>query len=215
MHDSVSNLLRIKEEINLKDSKNYRIIAVSKTFGEEKILPLIDFGHIDFGENKVQEALLKWSTIKGKFKNIKLHMVGKLQTNKVKHAIKIFDYIHSLDNFKLAKKISVEQKKINKNLKLLIQVNIGDEHQKNGLNQNEVKDFLEVCKKDLKLNIVGLMCIPPNEIEPEKYFSEMMKMKQELNLEELSMGMSNDYLSAINHGSTMIRVGSKIFGQRS
>tara|TARA_Y100000591_G_scaffold119602_1_gene102195 strand:+ start:1959 stop:2606 length:648 start_codon:yes stop_codon:yes gene_type:complete len=215
MHDSVSNLLRIKEEINLKDSKNYRIIAVSKTFGEEKILPLIDFGHIDFGENKVQEALLKWSTIKGKFKNIKLHMVGKLQTNKVKHAIKIFDYIHSLDNFKLAKKISVEQKKINKNLKLLIQVNIGDEHQKNGLNQNEVKNFLEVCKKDLKLNIVGLMCIPPNEIEPEKYFSEMMKMKQELNLEELSMGMSNDYLSAINHGSTMIRVGSKIFGQRS
>tara|TARA_B100000575_G_scaffold105449_1_gene84020 strand:- start:308 stop:955 length:648 start_codon:yes stop_codon:yes gene_type:complete len=215
MHDSVSNLLRIKEEINLKDSKNYRIIAVSKTFGEEKILPLIDFGHIDFGENKVQEALLKWSTIKDKFKNIKLHMVGKLQTNKVKHAIKIFDYIHSLDNFKLAKKISVEQKKINKNLKLLIQVNIGDEHQKNGLNQNEVKNFLEVCKKDLKLNIVGLMCIPPNEIEPEKYFSEMMKMKQELNLEELSMGMSNDYLSAINHGSTMIRVGSKIFGQRS
>ena len=215
MHDSVSNLLRIKEEINLKDSKNHRIIAVSKTFGEEKILPLIDFGHIDFGENKVQEALLKWSTIKDKFKDIKLHMVGKLQTNKVKHAIKIFDYIHSLDNYKLAEKISIEQKKINKNLKLLIQVNIGDEHQKNGLNQNEVKNFLEVCKNDLKLNIIGLMCIPPNEKEPEKYFSEMMKMKQELNLEELSMGMSNDYLSAINHGSTMIRVGSKIFGQRS
>ncbi len=215
MHDTVSNLLRIKAEINSKDSKNLKIIAVSKTFSKEKILPLIDYGHIDFGENKVQEAVLKWSSIKDEFKNIKLHMVGKLQTNKVKHAIKIFDYIHSLDNYKLAEKISLEQKKINKNLKLLVQVNIGDEDQKNGLNPKEVKNFLEVCKNDLELDVIGLMCIPPNDNIPEKYFSEMMKMKKEFSLEEISMGMSKDYLSAIKYGSTMIRLGSKIFGQRS
>tara|TARA_Y100000591_G_scaffold166972_1_gene144020 strand:- start:155 stop:802 length:648 start_codon:yes stop_codon:yes gene_type:complete len=215
MHDTVSNLLRIKAEINSKDSKNLKIIAVSKTFSKEKILPLIDYGHIDFGENKVQEAVLKWSSIKDEFKNIKLHMVGKLQTNKVKHAIKIFDYIHSLDNYKLAEKISLEQKKINKNLRLLVQVNIGDEDQKNGLNPKEVKNFLEVCKNDLELDVIGLMCIPPNDNIPEKYFSEMMKMKKEFSLEEISMGMSKDYLSAIKYGSTMIRLGSKIFGQRS
>tara|TARA_B100000676_G_C17904541_1_gene746504 strand:+ start:110 stop:757 length:648 start_codon:yes stop_codon:yes gene_type:complete len=215
MHDTITNLLRIKEEINLKDKKNLKIIAVSKTFSEEKILPLIDYGHIDFGENKVQEAVSKWSSIKDKFKDIKLHMVGKLQSNKVKHAIKIFDYIHSLDNYKLAEKISTEQKKIQKDLKLFIQVNIGNENQKSGIDQNEIKNFLEVCRNELKLNVIGLMCIPPNDEKSKNYFSEMLRMKEELNLNDLSMGMSNDYLDAINYGSTMIRVGSKIFGKRS
>ena len=215
MHDTITNLLRIKEEINLKDKKNLKIIAVSKTFSEEKILPLIDYGHIDFGENKVQEAVSKWSSIKDKFKDIKLHMVGKLQSNKVKHAIKIFDYIHSLDNYKLAEKISTEQKKIQKDLKLFIQVNIGNENQKSGIDQNEIKNFLEVCRNELKLNVIGLMCIPPNDEKTKNYFSEMLRMKEELNLNDLSMGMSNDYLDAINYGSTMIRVGSKIFGKRS
>ena len=215
MHDTITNLLRIKEEINLKDKKNLKIIAVSKTFSEEKILPLIDYGHIDFGENKVQEAVSKWSSIKDKFKDIKLHMVGKLQSNKVKHAIKIFDYIHSLDNYKLAEKISTEQKKIQKDLKLFIQVNIGNENQKSGIDQNEIKNFLEVCRNELKLNVIGLMCIPPNDEKSKNYFSEMLRMKEELNLNDLSMGMSNDYLDAINCGSTMIRVGSKIFGKRS
>ena len=215
MHDTITNLLRIKEEINLKDKKNLKIIAVSKTFSEEKILPLIDYGHIDFGENKVQEAVSKWSSIKDKFKDIKLHMVGKLQSNKVKHAIKIFDYIHSLDNYKLAEKISTEQKKIQKDLKLFIQVNIGNENQKSGIDQKGVKNFLEVCRNELKLNVIGLMCIPPNDEKSKNYFSEMLRMKEELNLNDLSMGMSNDYLDAINYGSTMIRVGSKIFGKRS
>ena len=215
MHDTITNLLRIKEEINLKDKKNLKIIAVSKTFSEEKILPLIDYGHIDFGENKVQEAVSKWSSIKDKFKDIKLHMVGKLQSNKVKHAVKIFDYIHSLDNYKLAEKISTEQKKIQKDLKLFIQVNIGNENQKSGIDQNEIKNFLEVCRNELKLNVIGLMCIPPNDEKSKNYFSEMLRMKEELNLNDLSMGMSNDYLDAINYGSTMIRVGSKIFGKRS
>ena len=215
MHDTITNLLRIKEEINLKDKKNLKIIAVSKTFSEEKILPLIDYGHIDFGENKVQEAVSKWSSIKDKFKDIKLHMVGKLQSNKVKHAIKIFDYIHSLDNYKLAEKISTEQKKIQKDLKLFIQVNIGNENQKSGIDQKEIKNFLKVCRNELKLNVIGLMCIPPNDEKSKNYFSEMLRMKEELNLNDLSMGMSNDYLDAINCGSTMIRVGSKIFGKRS
>ena len=215
MHDTITNLLRIKEEINLKDKKNLKIIAVSKTFSEEKILPLIDYGHIDFGENKVQEAVSKWSSIKDKFKDIKLHMVGKLQSNKVKHAIKIFDYIHSLDYYKLAEKISTEQKKIQKDLKLFIQVNIGNENQKSGIDQKEIKNFLKVCRNELKLNVIGLMCIPPNDEKSKNYFSEMLRMKEELNLNDLSMGMSNDYLDAINYGSTMIRVGSKIFGKRS
>ncbi len=215
MHDTITNLLRIKEEINLKDKKNLKIIAVSKTFSEEKILPLIDYGHIDFGENKVQEAVSKWSSIKDEFKDIKLHMVGKLQSNKVKHAVKIFDYIHSLDNYKLAEKISTEQKKIQKDLKLFIQVNIGNENQKSGIDQKEIKNFLKVCRNELKLNVIGLMCIPPNDEKSKNYFSEMLRMKEELNLNDLSMGMSNDYLDAINYGSTMIRVGSKIFGKRS
>ncbi len=215
MHKTIINLLKIKEEINLKDLKDIKIIAVSKTFNEEKILPLINHGHLDFGENKVQEALSKWTNIKEKYNEIKLHMIGKLQSNKVKHAVKIFDYIHSLDNEKLAEKISNEQKKINKNIDLLIQVNVGKELQKNGIDKPDVKNFFEFCKNDLKLNIIGLMCIPPNDGKTNEYFSEMLKLKNQLNLNNLSMGMSNDYLEAIENGSTMIRVGSKIFGERS
>jgi len=179
------------------------------------VLPLIEFGHTDFGENKVQEALTKWSEIKIKFKQVKLHMIGKLQSNKVKHAVKIFDYIHSLDNIKLAEKISQEQKKISKDIKLFIQVNIGKEQQKSGIELPEVKNFLNICKDDLKLNVVGFMCIPPNDDKSDEYYSKMQHLNNEIKLDELSMGMSNDYQNAIKYGATMIRVGSKIFGLRN
>ena len=215
MHSTIINLLKIEEEINLKNNQDIKIIAVSKTFNEEKIFPLLEHGHLDFGENKVQEALSKWANLKEKYKEIKLHMIGKLQSNKVKHAVKIFDYIHSLDNIKLAEKIANEQKKINKNIKLLIQVNVGNEKQKNGIDSLDVKNFLKVCKDDLKLNVIGIMCIPPNDKKTNEYFSKMLKLKDELSLSNLSMGMSNDYLNAVQHGSTMIRVGSKIFGERN
>tara|TARA_B100001121_G_scaffold288650_1_gene286953 strand:+ start:724 stop:1371 length:648 start_codon:yes stop_codon:yes gene_type:complete len=215
MDHTISNLLRIKEEINLKESINTKIIAVTKTFTEEKILPLVKFGHVDFGENKVQEALSKWTKIKDDYKKVKLHMIGKLQTNKVKNAVKIFDYIHSVNSYKLAEKISIEQKKINKDLKLFIQINIGSEDQKNGIEINEVENFLKICTKDLNLCIIGIMCIPPNDSETEKYFSEMFEIKKKLSLDDLSMGMSNDYMSAIKFGSTFVRIGSKIFGQRN
>ena len=214
MDHTITNLLRIKEEINLKDSHNTKIIAVTKTFPADKILPLLKSGHVDFGENKVQEAALKWSKIKDDYKDIKLHMIGKLQTNKVKHAVKIFDYIHSVDNLKLAEKISQEQKKIDKNIKLFIQVNIGSEDQKNGINLKDAKNFLNICVKELQLDIIGLMCIPPNDNKEEKYFTEMFNLKNQLSLNELSMGMSNDYLLAIKYGSTYVRIGSKIFGPR-
>ena len=215
MHNTIINLLKIEEEINLKNNQDIKIIAVSKTFNEEKIFPLLEHGHLDFGENKVQEALSKWANLKEKYKEIKLHMIGKLQSNKVKHAVKIFDYIHSLDNIKLAEKIANEQKKINKDIKLLIQVNVGNEKQKNGIDTLNVKNFLEVCKNDLKLNVIGIMCIPPNDKKTNEYFSKMLKLKDELNLSNLSMGMSNDYLNAVQHGSTMIRVVSKIFVERN
>ena len=214
MDHTITNLLRIKEEINLKDSHNIKIIAVTKTFPADKVLPLLKAGHVDFGENKVQEAALKWSKIKDDYKDIKLHMIGKLQTNKVKHAVKIFDYIHSVDNLKLAEKISQEQKKIDKNIKLFIQVNIGSEDQKNGINLKDAKIFLNICVKELQLDIIGLMCIPPNDNREEKYFSEMLDLKNQLSLNELSMRMSNDYLLAIKYGSTYVRIGSKIFGPR-
>ena len=215
MHNTITNLLRIREEINLKIDRNIKIIAVSKTFNKDKVLPLIEFGHTDFGENKVQEALTKWSEIKIKFKQVKLHMIGKLQSNKVKHAVKIFDYIHSLDNIKLAEKISQEQKKISKDIKLFIQVNIGKEQQKSGIELPEVKNFLNICKDDLKLNVVGFMCIPPNDDKSDEYYSKMQHLNNEIKLDELSMGMSNDYQNAIKYGATMIRVGSKIFGLRN
>tara|TARA_Y100001958_G_C21023748_1_gene399280 strand:- start:99 stop:746 length:648 start_codon:yes stop_codon:yes gene_type:complete len=215
MDHTVTNLLRINEEINLKNLNKAKIIAVSKTFSQEKIFPLIKFGHKDFGENKVQEAIAKWTFLKEKNNDIKLHMIGKLQTNKVKEAVKIFDFIHSLDSVKLAEKISTEQKKINKNLKIFIQINIGEESQKSGINISGLKNLLNISIYDLKLNITGLMCIPPNDGNEEKYFSKMKELKDELKLHDLSMGMSNDYLIAIKYGSTYVRVGSKIFGERN
>ena len=215
MDHTVTNLLSIKEEINLKNQNKVKIIAVSKTFSEEKILPLIKFGHTDFGENKVQEAVAKWTSLKEKNNDIKLHMIGKLQTNKVKEAVRIFDTIHSLDSIKLAEKISKEQKKIDKNLKILIQINIGEEIQKSGIDINDVKNLFNISINELKLNITGLMCIPPNDNNEEKYFLKMKELKDELRLNDLSMGMSNDYLKAIRYGSTYVRIGSKIFGERS
>ncbi len=220
MDHIVSNLIRIKEEINSKNSKidqgiSTKIIAVSKTFPENKIYPLIEYGHIDFGENKVQEAMDKWTKIKEKFENLNLHMIGKLQTNKVKHAVKIFDYIHSVDSIKLAKKIFEEQNKIKKNIKLFLQINIGDESQKSGVELDNLEKLYFFCKNELRLDVVGLMCIPPNDEKTEKYFSEMFEIKKRLGFKELSMGMSNDYLLAIKYGSTYLRIGSKIFGVRN
>ena len=180
-----------------------------------EIKPLINHGHIHFGENKVQESVEKWTDIRNSSQNIKLHMIGKLQTNKVKYVIPLFDYIHSLDNLKLAEKISVEQKKRNKYLKIFIQVNIGQENQKSGIDQKDLKDFYNKCILDLRLDIVGLMCIPPQEGDVKKYFKQMFDLKNSLGLKELSMGMSSDYIEAIEHGATFVRIGSKIFGNRT
>ena len=215
MHDTVKNLINIKEEIKL-NNKSYtpKIIAVSKTFKIDHILPLIEHGHFHFGENKVQEAIEKWPEIKSKNTKIQLHMVGKLQSNKVKHALKIFDYIHSLDSMKLANKISTEQKKINKKPKIFIQINIGNESQKSGIMINEFEPFYEYCKK-LELEIIGTMCLPPDEKDPNIYFSKMKELNDRFNISELSMGMSNDYIIATNYMSTYLRIGSKIFGQRN
>jgi len=190
-----------------------QIIAVSKTFKIDHILPLIEYGHFHYGENKVQEAYDKWSQIKEKNKNIKLHLIGRLQTNKVKLAVKLFDFIHSLDSKKLANKISLQEKEQNLKTKLFIQVNIGDEEQKSGISKNELLDFYSYCKS-LNLDIIGLMCIPPINQDSSKYFAEMKNLSQKLNLNELSMGMSSDYVNAVENRSTFIRVGSKIFGQR-
>ena len=218
MHITISNLFKIKKEIELRQlnkENQIEIIAVSKRFNLEQIAPLIEIGHINFGENKVQEAIKKWSDIKKKNHEIKLHMIGKLQTNKVKYVIPIFDYIHSLDNLKLAEKISSEQKKINKELKIFIQVNIGNEIQKSGIKPDDVKNFYLKCTNDLKLNIVGLMCIPPISNNVELYFDKMLKLKKLIGVKELSMGMSADYLEAVKFGSSFVRIGSKIFGPRS
>ncbi len=191
------------------------IIAVSKTFPINEILPLINHGHIHFGENKVQEANEKWTDILNDFKHLKLHMIGKLQTNKVKMVIPIFDYIHSLDNLKLAEKISNEQLKKNKQLKIFIQVNIGNEDQKNGIEIDKLDNFYKTCTENLGLNIIGLMCLPPINVGVNKYFELMKKLSDHLKLKNLSMGMSNDYLSAYKSGSTYLRIGSKIFGERT
>ena len=212
-HKTIDNLISVKNEIK-KNNKSVEIIAVSKTFPLNNILPLIDYGHVHFGENKVQEASTKWTSIKHKNKNIRLHMIGKLQTNKVKNAIQLFDYIHSLDNLKLANKISIEQKKNNKNLKIFIQVNIGNENQKNGISIQELDKFYYECTSKLGLNIIGLMCIPPADENTKEYFQFMSKLNISLGLKELSMGMSYDYIEAIKYGSTFVRVGSSIFGNR-
>ena len=217
MHNSIINLNTIENrlKIKIKNSSIPSIIAVSKTFPMSEILPLINHGHTHFGENKVQESVEKWQTIKTDFKHVNLHMIGNIQTNKVKYVIPLFDYIHSLDTLKLADKIANEQVKINKKLKIFIQVNIGNESQKKGIDISELENFYNKCTKELELNIVGLMCLPPRDQESSIYFSKMKKLSTELNLAELSMGMSADFLNAVENGSTYLRIGSKIFGNRN
>ena len=219
MHSTVKNLLDIENNIKvnldkLKIKQYPEIIAVSKTFKIDQISPLIDHGHINFGENKVQEAVEKWSEVKKINQKIKLHMIGKLQTNKVKFAVKVFDYIHSVDSEKLAKKIADEQNKLNKKIKIFLQVNIGDENQKSGINKNEIKQLVNYCK-EINLRLVGLMCIPPAKVNPEDYFLEMSKLNKDFGFAELSMGMSSDYLIAAKHLASYVRIGSSIFGERS
>ena len=219
MHNTVKNLLEIDNNIKVHLNKlninsKSKIIAVSKTFKIEKILPLIEYGHADFGENKVQEAIEKWTEIKKTNPQVKLHMIGKLQTNKVKSAVRIFDYIHSVDSIKLAKKIADEQNKINKKIKVFLQINIGDEDQKSGINKAEANQLVTYCK-EIGLDLIGLMCIPPANVDPNNYFEEMNKLNKSFGFEDLSMGMSSDYLIAARNFATYIRVGSSIFGQRN
>ena len=220
MHKTIENLNHIQNQINSKILKlnisNYKpkIIAISKTFKINHISPLIEYGHRDFGENKVQEASEKWTQIKNKNKSIKLHMVGKLQTNKVKFVLPLFDFIHSLDSLKLARKISEEQKKYENKPKIFIQINIGNEPQKSGIDKSKLNEFYNECI-NLGLDIVGTMCLPPIDNDPSIYFLEMKKITEILNLKEISMGMSEDYLKAIEYSSTYLRIGSKIFGPRS
>ena len=218
MHNTVKNLLDIENNIKINLDgfivHNYpKIIAVSKTFKIDKILPLIDHGHIDFGENKVQEAVEKWTEIKKKNLKIKLHMIGRLQTNKVKFAVKLFDYIHSVDSQKLAKKIAEEQLKLDKRIKIFLQVNIGDESQKSGIKKNDLDKLVYYCK-EIKLDLIGLMCIPPANIDPDHYYKEMQILNKNCGFKELSMGMSSDYIKAAKNLSTYVRIGSSIFGQR-
>ena len=218
MHITIQNLIKIENKIK-KNLSNFnivnlpKIIAVSKTFNIDKILPLIDYGHIDFGENKVQEAIDKWQVIKSKNSKIKLHMIGKLQTNKVKYVVKLFDYIHSVDSEKLAKKIADEQEKISKKIKIFIQVNIGDEKQKSGIDKKEVSNLILYCKK-INLDVVGLMCLPPADKDSSLYFSEMNLLNNSFGFPELSMGMSSDYIDALKNSATYVRIGSSLFGNR-
>lgn len=214
IHKSVNNLVAIQKEIQQK-KKEAEIIAVSKTFPINQIYPLINHGHKHYGENKVQEALEKWVDIKNDFPDIKLHLIGKLQTNKVKYILPLFDYIHSLDNIKLAEKISLEQEKKKFKPKIFIQVNIGEESQKSGIDPMNLAFFLDNCRQQLNLDIVGLMCIPPISNNPEKYFSKLKLLKDKFKLENLSMGMSGDYLKAINYSATHLRIGTGIFGSRN
>ena len=216
MHKTIKNLEDINRELKLEIKENSLpiIIAVSKTFPESEIVPLIEYGHSHFGENKVQEALNKWTNLKVKYPDVKLHLIGKLQTNKVKFAVNLFDFIHSVDNEKLAKKISEEQKKQNKKIKLFIQVNIGDEDQKSGVSKKGLKNLYDYCK-NLELEVMGLMCIPPLEKDANLYFKEMKKMNDELKLKDLSMGMTSDYIDAAKNSATYLRIGSKIFGLRN
>ena len=220
MHVNVKRLQtvnnKVKEIINKKQLKTVpQIIAVSKTFKLSQIIPLLDSGHLHFGENKVQEANDKWRDVNKKYQNIQLHMLGKLQSNKAKIAVKIFDYIHSLDNAKLASKIQQFEKELNKKVKIFIQVNIGEENQKSGILIKDLENFYYYCTKELSLNIIGLMCIPPVDLDPINYFTMLKKNSEILNLKDLSMGMSDDYEKAIICGSTYLRLGSIIFGERS
>ena len=218
MHKTIQNLQTIENNIqtnldNLNIINRTKIIAVSKTFKMDKILPLIEYGHIDYGENKVQEAVEKWTDVKEKNPNIKLHLIGKLQTNKVKFAVKLFDYIHSVDSIKLAKKISDESLKLNKKIKIFIQVNIGQEVQKSGIDKNDLDNLIFFCK-NLNLELVGLMCIPPLNLDPLIYFKQMSKLNKNYGFIDLSMGMSSDYILAAENSATYLRVGSSIFGER-
>ena len=212
MENVVKNFNLIKQEII--DKKNVKLVAVTKTFPISHILPVINEGHTDFGENKVQEAMEKWTSIKQDFPKINLHLIGKLQTNKVKFVLPLFDYIHSLDNLKLASKIADEQIKKNFKPKIFIQINIGEESQKSGIEISNLENFYKRCVEEFKLNIIGLMCIPPFEKDPKPYFIKMRELSENLDLKDISMGMSDDYTEAIEQGSTFIRVGSKIFGAR-
>ena len=219
MHKTIQNLIDIQKKIELsldtlKIDKVPKIIAVSKTFEMDKISPLIEHGHSDFGENKVQEAIDKWSDVKSNNNDIQLHLIGGLQTNKVKLAVKLFDYIHSVDSKKLAQKIAEEQKKVNKKIKIFIQVNIGDEEQKSGVRKAEVNDLISYCKK-INLDVIGLMCLPPDDDNSSLYFNEMNLLNSNFGLSELSMGMSSDYIEAAKNSATYIRIGSNIFGKRS
>ena len=214
MHDVVNRLIAIQREIQTKSS-SAEVIAVSKTFPMNKILPLINHGHKHFGENKVQEAIDKWTSVKEDFIDIKLHLIGKLQTNKVKHALPLFNYIHSLDSQKLAEKIADQQIKKNIKVKIFIQINIGNETQKNGIEIENLENFYEKCIKEYKLDIVGLMCLPPMDKDAGIYFSKMQDLLKKINLKDLSMGMSNDYIEALKYKSTFLRIGSKIFGSRN
>ena len=220
MHNTQKNLVQIKEKIKTKinnlNLSGYepKVIAVSKTFSEQDILPLIEYGHVEFGENKVQEAQSKWPKLKQKYNKLKLHMLGKLQTNKVKNAVEVFDYIHSLDSLKLANKISNEIQKKSKKIKVFIQINLGDESQKSGINPSDLEVFYKQCI-DLKLNIIGTMCIPPDNQDPKPFFKHLLALNQKINLSEISMGMTNDYLDALEYESTFLRIGTGIFGKRT
>ena len=216
LHKSITNLDLIKEDLKSKvqDLDSLKIIAVSKTFSIDQILPLIKHGHLDYGENKVQEAINKWSDVKLEYSDIKLHLIGKLQSNKTKLAVKLFDYIHSVDSEKIAKKIAEEELKQNKKVKIFIQVNIGEEEQKSGIKISEIEELFFYCKS-LKLEIIGLMCIPPNESESKNYFNEMRILNNKFNFKDLSMGMSADYMEAIENSSNFVRIGTSIFGKRN
>ena len=220
MHHTESNLIEIKNKIKSKinllslDSYNPKVIAVSKTFKEQDILPLLNYGHNDFGENKVQEALSKWPKLKEKYDNVKLHMLGKLQTNKVKFAVDVFDYIHSLDNLKLANKLAKEIHKKKKKIKLFIQINLGGEKQKSGIEPCDLESFYENCLL-LKLDIIGTMCIPPDNQDPKLFFKELLQLNNKMNFSEISMGMTNDYLDALEYKATFLRIGTGIFGKRT
>ena len=217
MHSSVINLIDIENKLNVLVDQKIRkpeIIAVSKTFDIGHIKPVLEYGHKNFGENKIQEAISKWTDVKKDYIDIKLHMLGKVQTNKVKFLIPLFDYLHSLDNFKLAEKISKEEVKKNKKIKIFIQVNLGEEEQKNGINLKDFDNFYYECKKNLNLDIIGLMCLPPQNENPEKFFQKLKECSDKFGLTDLSMGMSNDYDVACKFGSTFLRIGTKIFGER-
>jgi len=216
MNIIIERFNKIKSNISKIDNSNsLKIIAISKTFSLNHIMPLIELGHNHFGENKVQEAGAKWNQIKKEKDNLQLHMVGKLQSNKAKKAVEIFDYIHSLDSQKLADALSKCQNEINKSINYFIQVNIGNEFQKFGIQYNEVDEFYNYCTREKKMNILGLMAIPPNDDNTEKYFKSLSELNSSLGLKELSMGMSSDYMKAINYKATYLRIGSAIFGERS